>query len=65
MVGALLIVIPALVYIELFDFSEEPGGLIYIGTFIGILVVEAVILAAYRSRRSAPLAATDRSTTPQ
>jgi hypothetical protein len=49
-VGAVLILIPALVYLELFDFSAEPGGLIYIGTFLVILVVETIILAVNRQR---------------
>jgi hypothetical protein len=48
MVGAVLILGPALVYLELFDFRAEPGGLIYIGTFLVILVAEAIMLASNR-----------------
>ena len=51
MVGSILIRIPALVYLELFDFAAQPAGLLYIGTFVVILAVDAVILVGSRTRR--------------
>ena len=54
MVGAILILVPAFVYLELFDFEAEPGGLIYLGTFLVILVVEAVILSVSRRAGLSP-----------
>lgn len=54
MVGAILILVPAFVYLELFDFDAEPGGLIYLGTFLVILVVEAVILSVSRRAGLSP-----------
>lgn len=51
MVGSILILIPALVYLELFDLAAQPGGLLYIGTFVVILAVEAVILVGSRTGR--------------
>lgn len=49
-VGSILITIPALVYIRLFDFRDRPGGLAYIGTYVFVLVVASVILLSNRSR---------------
>ena len=43
--GAVVITTPALVYLELFDFDHEPGGLVYIGTYIVVFVVASVVLA--------------------
>ena len=46
--GAVVITTPALVYLELFDFDHEPGGLVYIGTYLVVLVVASVVLAVNR-----------------
>ena len=46
--GAVVITTPALVYLELFNFDHEPGGLVYIGTYLVVLVVASVVLAVNR-----------------
>ena len=46
--GAVVITTPALVYLELFDFDHEPGGLVYIGTYLIVFVVASVVLAVKR-----------------
>jgi hypothetical protein len=46
--GAVVITAPALVYLELFDFDHEPGGLVYIGTYLVVLVVAGVVLTVHR-----------------
>lgn len=47
-VGSILITTPAIVYLELFDFESKPGGFVYIGTYLLVLVVAAVVLALHR-----------------
>ena len=49
-VGSAIITIPALVYINLFDFADKPGGLVYIGTYILVFVVAIAILLVHRRR---------------
>jgi hypothetical protein len=46
--GAVVITAPAIVYLELFDFDHEPGGLVYIGTYVVVFVVASVVLAIHR-----------------
>lgn len=51
-VGSALLLIPALVYLHLFDFQAQPGGLVYIGTYAGAILFTVVALIANRSRQS-------------
>ncbi|HEX2179208.1 MAG TPA: hypothetical protein VHL54_06785 [Actinomycetota bacterium] len=47
-VGSVVITIPALVHIELFDFGARPGGLVYLGTYLLAALVATVILLRVR-----------------
>jgi len=49
-IGSAIITIPALVYINLFDFASKPGGLVYIGTYILVFVGAVLILLVHRRR---------------
>jgi len=49
-VGSAIITIPALVYINLFDFANKPGGLVYIGTYILVFIGAVAILLVHRRR---------------
>ena len=51
-VGSLLLLIPALVYLEQFNFQAQPGGLIYIGTYLSAIVISSIALLT--SRRQNP-----------
>jgi hypothetical protein len=48
-VGSALMLIPALAYLHLFDFRAQPGGLVYIGTYVVALFVTLVALLTNRS----------------
>jgi hypothetical protein len=48
-VGSLLLLIPALVYLDQFNFREQPGGLVYIGTYTGAILFTLIALFANRS----------------
>ena len=48
-VGAALLLIPALIFIERFDFQAQPGGLVYIGTYAGVIVVSSIVYFIYRA----------------
>jgi hypothetical protein len=49
-VGSIVITFPALVHIELFDFDSRPGGFVYIGTYLFVLVVATTIVLRSRMR---------------
>lgn len=49
-VGSVIITIPALVFINLFNFADKPGGLLYIGTYILVFVGAIAILLLHRKR---------------
>ncbi|HEX2054527.1 MAG TPA: hypothetical protein VHJ78_12485 [Actinomycetota bacterium] len=53
-VGSVLITVPAFVYFEQFDFEVQPGGRVYIGTYLFVLVAASVILLRNRLREEAP-----------
>jgi hypothetical protein len=48
-VGSLLLLIPALIYLDQFNFQEQPGGLVYIGTYSGSILFTLIALFANRS----------------
>jgi hypothetical protein len=50
-VGSLLLLIPALVYLDQFNFQAQPGGLIYIGTYAGAISFTLIALFANYSRQ--------------
>jgi len=51
-VGSLLLLIPALVYLDQFNFQAQPGGLVYIGTYTGAIVFTLIALFAnYSSQK--------------
>jgi hypothetical protein len=50
-VGSVLLLIPALVYLDQFDFQEQSGGLVYIGTYSSAILFTLVALFANRSRQ--------------
>jgi hypothetical protein len=45
-VGSLLLLIPALIYLDQFNFQEQPGGLVYIGTYSGAILFTLIALFA-------------------
>lgn len=53
--GSVLITVPALVYFEQFDFDVQPGGRVYIGTYLFVLVAASIILLRNRLRDAPPL----------
>lgn len=53
-VGSVVITVPALVYIELFDFDARPGGLVYLGTYLLAALVATVILLRVRLTTKRP-----------
>ncbi len=55
-IGSIVITTPALIYIELFDFDDSPGGFIYIGTYLLAAVVATVILLRMRLKANPPAA---------
>lgn len=48
-VGSILLLIPALVYLNKFNFQEQPGGLVYIGTYSGAILFTLIALIANHS----------------
>jgi hypothetical protein len=48
-IGSFLLLIPALVYLDQFNFQEQPGGLVYIGTYSGAILFTLVALFVNRS----------------
>jgi hypothetical protein len=48
-VGSVLLLIPALIYLDQFNFQEQPGGLVYIGTYSGAILFTLIALFANRS----------------
>jgi hypothetical protein len=50
-VGSLLLLIPALVYLDQFNFQAQPGGLVYIGTYASAILFTLIALFANRSRQ--------------
>lgn len=48
-VGSVLLLIPALVYLHLFNFQAQPGGLVYIGTYTGAILFTLIALFTNRS----------------
>jgi hypothetical protein len=50
-VGSVLLLIPALIYLDQFNFQAQPGGLIYIGTYSGAILFTLIALFANRSRQ--------------
>src|SRR5687768_10470052 len=48
-IGSFLLLIPALVYLDQFNFREQPGGLVYIGTYSGAILFTLIALFANRS----------------
>jgi hypothetical protein len=50
--GAVLLTIPALVFIDRFDFQAQPGGLVYIGTYIAVIIVALPIYFGVGARRA-------------
>jgi hypothetical protein len=52
--GAILLTIPALVFIDRFDFQAQPGGLVYIGTYIAVIIVALLIYFGVGARQARP-----------
>jgi hypothetical protein len=50
-VGSFLLLIPALIYLDQFNFQAQPGGLIYIGTYSGAILFTLIALYANHSRQ--------------
>src|SRR5919108_195526 len=50
-VGSILLLIPALIYLDQFNFQAQPGGLVYIGTYSGAILFTLTALFANRSRQ--------------
>jgi hypothetical protein len=50
-VGSVLLLIPALIYLDQFNFLEQPGGLVYIGTYSAAILFTLLALFANRSNR--------------
>jgi hypothetical protein len=48
-VGSVLLLIPALVYLDQFNFQAQPGGLVYIGTYSGAIIFTLIALFANHS----------------
>ena len=48
-VGSVLLLIPALVYLDQFNFQAQPGGLVYIGTYSGAINFTLIALFANHS----------------
>ncbi len=51
-VGSILLLIPALLYLHLFNFQTQPGGLVYIGTYSGAIIFTLIALFANRASQS-------------
>jgi hypothetical protein len=50
-VGSSLLLLPALVYLNQFNFQAQPGGLIYIITYVSAIIISAIALFTNRSSR--------------
>jgi hypothetical protein len=54
MIGSIAVTLPALVYINQFDFTAKPGGFIYIGTYVVAFITQSLILIYHRRRQRNP-----------
>ncbi|NOH02526.1 MAG: hypothetical protein HND47_11510 [Chloroflexi bacterium] len=50
--GAAFLLIPAFVYIDSFDFQAQPGGLVYIGTYLAVIVGATIIYFLFRASQN-------------
>jgi hypothetical protein len=50
-VGSILLLIPALIYLDQFNFQAQPGGLVYIGTYSGAILFTLAALLTNRSHQ--------------
>jgi hypothetical protein len=50
-IGSVLLLIPALVYLDQFNFQAQPGGLVYIGTYSGAILFTLSAVFTNHSRQ--------------